>query len=198
MSILVSDIQSAANMFRRTTETADFTAAKALEAVALAIEDVHSQALFRFTQRVQRLDYLDGQPDYVLSSETDMNLGVRLPDFRAIKDLRLSLNHNDDYDFIDPNYFAKRFGEGSTEKIYTIEQRDGVNVLRINQPDIGSSTIIHSANDHDSNGTWEADTTNSDATNVGTDSIVYQAGGGSVKFDADVSQSSNNRVTITN
>ena len=160
MAIRISDITTAANYFRRSTETADFTSAKSLEAAALAIEDVHSQALFRFTQRVQRLDYLDGQPDYVLSSETDMNLGVRLPDFRAIKDLRLSQDHNDDFDFVDPNYFALRFGEGSKNKIYTVEQRDGANVLRVNQPDIGSSTAIHDANDHDANGTWEADTTN--------------------------------------
>src|SRR3990167_8843588 len=196
--MLVSDLQAASNMFRRSTETADFTAAKSLEAAALAIEDVHSQALFRFTQRVQRFDYLDGQADYILSTETDMNLGVRLPDFSAIKDLRLSQGHDDDFDFVDPNYFAHKFGSGSKDKIYTIEQRDGGQVLRVNQPDIGTSTTVHEANDFDSNGTWEADATNSDALNVTTDSVVYQESSGSVKFDADVSQSSNNRVTVTN
>ena len=198
MPILVSDLQTSANYFRRSTETADFTAAKSLEAAALAIEDVHSQALFRFTQRVQRFDYLDGQADYILSTETDMNLGVRLPDFRAIKDLRLSQGHDDDFDFVDPNYFAHKFGSGSKDKIYTIEQRDGGQVLRVNQPDIGTSTTVHEANDFDSNGTWEADATNSDALNVTTDSVVYQESSGSVKFDADVSQSANNRVTVTN
>src|SRR3990167_5247532 len=199
MPILVSDLQAASNMFRRSTETADFTAAKSLEAAALAIEDVHSQALFRFTQRVQRFDFLDGHSDYAISDNaTNFEASVRAPDFRAIKDLRKALEHDDDFDFVDPNYFALKFGEGSKNKIYTVEQRDGANVLRVNQPDIGSSTTVHNANDHDANGTWEADTTNSDATNVGTDSIVFQDGGGSVKFDADVSQSGNNKITITN
>src|SRR3990167_6487134 len=198
MPVTIANIQTAGNYFRRSTETADFTAAKSLEAAALAIEDVHSQALFRFTQRVQRFDYLDGQADYILSTETDMNLGVRLPDFRAIKDLRLSQGHDDDFDFVDPNYFAHKFGSGSKDKIYTIEQRDGGQVLRVNQPDIGTSTTVHEANDFDSNGTWEADATNSDALNVTTDSVVYQESSGSVKFDADVSQSANNRVTVTN
>src|SRR3990167_5590431 len=199
LAILVSDIQSAGNFFRRSTETADFTAAKSLEAAALAIEDVHSQALFRFTQRVQRFDYLDGHADYVIADNaTNFEASLRAPDFRAIKDLRLSQSHDDDFDFVDPNYFAIRFGEGSKNKIYTVEQRDGAQVLRVNQPDIGSSTSVHEANDHDANGTWTADATNSDALNVSTDSVVYQEGGGSVKFDADVSQSGNNRVTLEN
>ena len=199
MSILVSDIQSAANYFRRSTETADFTAAKSLEAVALAIEDVHSQALFRFTQRVQRFDFLDGQSDYVISDNaTNFEASVRAPDFRAVKDLRSSLEHDDDFDFVDPNYFAIQYGKGASQKIYAIEQRDGANILRVNQPDIGSSTAVQEANDFDSNGTWTADATNSDALNVSTDSVIYQEGSGSVKFDADVSQSGNNRVTIEN
>src|SRR3990167_11108763 len=108
MPVTIANIQTAGNYFRRSTETNDFTSDKSLEAAALAIEDVHSQALFRFTQRVQRFDYLDGQSDYVLSTETDSNLGVRLPDFRAIKDLRLSQDHDDDFDFVDPNYFAHK------------------------------------------------------------------------------------------
>ena|SRR3990167_7451181 len=196
MSIRVSDIQTAGNYFRRSTETADFTAAKSLEAAALAIEDVHSQALYKFTQRVQRFDFLDGQADYILS-DTSIGIGVRLPDFRAPKDLRMSVDHDDDYDYIDPNAFSLIFGKTLTDKVYTIEQRDGANVLRVNQADIGSSTTLHQANDHDANGTWAVDSTNSDATNIGTDSIVYQANSGSIKFDADVSQSSNNRVAIS-
>src|SRR3990167_1075373 len=197
--MLVSDLQAAANMFRRTTETADFTAAKSLEAAALAIEDVHSQALFRFTQRVQRFDFLDGHSDYAVSDNaTNFEASVRAPDFRAVKDLRLSVDHTKDFDFVDQNYFAEKFGSGSKDKIYTIEQRDGAQILRISQPDIGSSTSVHEAVDHDANGTWEADTTNSDATNVTTDSVNAITGNGSVKFDADVSQSGNNRVTITN
>ena len=61
--MLISDIQTAGDYFRRSDEagTPNITAVKKLEAAALAIEDIHNQALFRFTQRVQRFDFLDGQ-----------------------------------------------------------------------------------------------------------------------------------------
>lgn len=197
MPVTISDIQTAGNYFRRSTETADFTAPKSLEAAALAIEDVHSQALFKFTQRIQRLDFLDGHADYVVSDDaTNFQAAIRAPDFRAPKDLRMSVDHNDDFDYIDPNAFSLIYGKGLTDKVYTVEQRDGANILRVNRSKIGSSTTLHSAVDHDANGTWTGDTT-SDIVNVGTDTIIYQTGGGSVKFDTTVSLSANNRVTLS-
>ena len=57
MAITIASIQAAGDYFRRTAETNELTAAKALEAAALAVEDVHAQALFRFTQRRQTFDY---------------------------------------------------------------------------------------------------------------------------------------------
>ena len=202
MPITVANIQDAGNYFRRSTETADFTAVKSLEAAALAVEDVHTYANYRFTQRVQRFDFLDSVTDYVVSDNaTNFEAPVRAPDFRAVKDLRMSGNqgvdHDDDFDFVDPNYFALTAGRGKTDKIYTIEERDGGKILRVNRSDIGSSTTLHQAADHDANGTWAVDATNSDAINIGTDTIVYVKNSGSIKFDADVSQSSNNRVTVS-
>ena len=202
MAVIVSDLQTAVNYFRRSTETADFTAAKSLEAAALAIEDVHSYANYRFTQRVQRFDFLDDVNDYVVSDNaTNFEAPVRAPDFRAAKDLRMSgnqgIDHDDDFDFVDPNYFALRAGKGKTDKIYTLEERDGAKVLRVNRSDIGTSTTLHQASDHDANGTWAVDATNSDAVSIGTDTVIYIKNSGSIKFDADVSQSSNNRVTIS-
>lgn len=199
MATTIANILTAGDYFRRSTETNELTSAKALEAAALAIEDIHNQALFRFTQRVQRFDFLDGQSDYVISDNaTNFEASIRAPDFRAVKDVRLSVEHDDDFDFVTPNEFALTYGKGGTEKVYCVEQREGAQVMRINQADIGSSTAVHTAVDHDANGTWTADTTNSDTTNVGTDSVKYIEGGGSVKFDADVSQSGNNKVTVYN
>lgn len=186
MAVIVSDLQTAVNYFRRSTETADFTAAKSLEAAALAIEDVHSYANYRFTQRVQRFDFLDDVNDYVVSDNaTNFEAPVRAPDFRAAKDLRMSgnqgIDHDDDFDFVDPNYFALRAGKGKTDKIYTLEERDGAKVLRVNRSDIGTSTTLHQASDHDADGTWAVA---SDASNIGTDTIVYIKNSGSIKFDA--------------
>ena len=201
MSTNISSIQTLGDYFRRSDETGtpNITAAKKLEAAALACEDIQGQALFRFTQRVQRFDYLDGESDYVMSDNaTNYEASVRIPDFRAIKDLRLSVGHDNDFDYIDPDQFSIIYGAGKTDKVYTVEHRDGSPVLRVNQADIGSKTTIHEAADHDEDGTWTADTTNSDATNVGTDTIAYVNHSGSVKFDVDVSQSGNDKATIYN
>lgn len=196
----IANIQTAGDYFRRSDEqgTPLITAAKKLEAAALAVEDIHNQALFRFTQRIERFDYLKEESDYVMSDNaTNFEASVRIPDFRAIKDLRLSSNHADDFDFVDPNQFAVDLGSGSLVKEYTTEYRDGAPILRINQSSIGTKTDIHNANDHDANGTWAVDSTNSDATNIATDTVIYVNQGGSIRFDADVSQSANNRVTIS-
>lgn len=200
MATTIANLQTAGDYFRRSDEagTANITAAKKLEAAALACEDIQNQALFRFAQRVQRFDYLDGHSDYVIANDAaNYVASIQAADFRLIKDLRLSIDHDDDFDFVSPNEFATIFGSGSTQKVFTIEERDGAYVLRVNQPDIGASTQLHTAADHDANGTWAVDSTNSDATNIGTDTIVYLKGGGSIKFDTDVSQSANNKATIS-
>ena len=200
MSVTISQIQTLGDYLRRSEEagSANISSAKKLEAAALAIEDIQGQALFRFTQRVKRFDYLDGEADYIMSDNaTNFEAPIRIPDFRAVKDLRLSINHDDDFDYIDPNNFAVKYGGDSTVKEYTVEYRDGGPVLRVNQPNTSVKTTIHAANSFDENGTWAVDATNSDATAIGTDTVVYQNGGGSIKFDIDVSQSANNKVTIS-
>ena len=198
--VTISDIQTSGDFFRRSDEagTANITAAKKLEAAALALEDIQNQALFRFTQRVQRFNYLDSHSDYVISDNaTNYEASVRAPDFRAPKDLRLSLEHIDDFDYMSPNEFALAFGQSKTNKIYTVEERDGAKVLRVNQADIGSKTTLHLANAYDANGTWAVDATNSDAINIATDTVVYVKNSGAIRFDTDVSQSANNKVTIS-
>lgn len=56
-------------------------------------------------------------------------------------------------------------------------------------------TTIHNMDSFDGDGTWTA---SNDTTNVATDSSEFKEGSGSVSFDADVSQSTTNKVTITN
>lgn len=190
MSITVANLQSAGDQFRRSTETADFTAAKSLEAAALAIEDVHSQANFRFTQRRQTFDYLNGEVDYSLLT------ALNVQDFRAPRDIRNIDNNTQGFDYIDPNQFDVMSAR-DTRPIWTVEYLDGFPTLRVIQSSTGSYTQIHQASDHDANGTWAADTTNSDALNVSTDSHIYRTNSGSIKFDTDVSQSGNNKATIS-
>ncbi len=191
MSILVSDIIAAGDMFRRTTEANELTAAKQLEAAALAIEDVHSQANYRFTQRRETFDYLEGETDYAI------NEGLNVTDFKEVKDIRLTDENTFPFDFIDPNQFDTSNASFPDRCNYTVEWRDGQPILRVSQSGAGSSAALHTAADHDANGTWAVDSTNSDATNIGTDSYVYRANGGSIKFDITVAQSGNNKATIS-
>lgn len=190
MSILVSDITTAGDYFRRSTETSDFTAAKKLEAAALAIEDVHSQATYRFTQRRQTFDYLTGEVDYQLLTS------LNLQDFRSPRDIRNVELNTQGFDFVDPNQFDV-MAANSTRPIWTVEWMDGFPVLRVTQSGTGATAEVHQAADHDVNGTWAVDSTSSDATNISTDTQIYQNFSGSIRFDADVSQSVNNKATIS-
>jgi len=56
--------------------------------------------------------------------------------------------------------------------------------------------IVESGDDLTANATWQVDSTNSDATNLTLDEVEFLYGNGSFNFDADVSQSGNNRATI--
>lgn len=64
--------------------------------------------------------------------------------------------------------------------------------------DGGQYVVAHACDAYDSNGTWAADTSTSDALNVQTYDINYKTGSASVSFDVDVSQSVNNHSVVSN
>ena len=66
-----------------------------------------------------------------------------------------------------------------TNKKVSIEGSEGSKIIRINWKS-RQGKLLHSVNDVDNNGTWDAVAT---ATNIVQDSIVYQSGNGSVRFD---------------
>lgn len=61
----------------------------------------------------------------------------------------------------------------------------------------GVNLVLHSCDSFDGNGTWAADISSSDATNVSTDSVTKQVGAGSINFDVDVSQSGNDYAALS-
>ena len=96
---------------------------------------------------------------------------------------------------------AEEIGQGATESSWAIERRDSNWYLVVNHiSKYGASQVASFDSITIDGGTdgWEADTTNSDATNVTADSNEYKQGSGSINFDVDVSQSVNNRATIFN
>lgn len=94
---------------------------------------------------------------------------------------------------------AEDIGQGGTEFAWAIERRDANAYLVVNLDSKNKAQVI-SAFDSltDGGGDWEIDETTSDATNLTVDTVEFKQGSGCLNFDADVSQSGNNRITVSN
>lgn len=94
---------------------------------------------------------------------------------------------------------AEAIGQGSLEFAWAIERKDGDTYIAVTLDSNKRAVIV---SDFESlsagGGTWEADTVNTDATNVAVDVNEYVEGGASLSFDIDVSQSGNNYATVSN
>lgn len=94
----------------------------------------------------------------------------------------------------DANYFWY-----DADGLFAIEHNLGTRTLRINKNPIGAvNQLLHNCEAYNTNGTWVADTTNSDALNVATDTGSFTQGSASVSFDIDVSQSANDYALVYN
>jgi hypothetical protein len=95
---------------------------------------------------------------------------------------------------------AQEISSYATEPSYSIERHDrdaflAVNLLQCKNKAQQISSFDSLTAD---GGTWVADTTTSDATNLTIDTTDKKEGTASFNFDIDVSQSVNNRATISN
>lgn len=83
---------------------------------------------------------------------------------------------------------------------FAIEYNQGVKTLRLLGRTISTAKniLLHNCDTYNGDGTWTADTSGSDATNVQTNSVTFMEGSGSVSFDVDVSQSGQNFARIYN
>ena len=90
--------------------------------------------------------------------------------------------------------------ENAQESTYALERRDSNLYLVVNHDSKYPALQVTTFDSLTANGgTWAADTTNSDATNVAIDDVDGSNGTvGCLSFDIDVSQSGNNRGTIYN
>lgn len=93
---------------------------------------------------------------------------------------------------------AEDIGQHSTEFAWSIERRDGDWFLIVNLESKYSPLLIASFDSTTADGgTWAADESTSDAENVTADTVEYRQGSGSLNFDIDVSNSGNDRATIS-
>jgi hypothetical protein len=123
-----------------------------------------------------------------------------LPDVMNGVDLRRGEDDQvHSFSLLSSRQVAERIGVNNTEPVFSIERRDKQTYLAINcQSKYGFSQASALESLTADEGEWEADTTNSDATALEVDSVEFKQGSGSLKFNADVSQSGNNRSTILN
>lgn len=190
MSTTIQTIQTIGDNRRRDATSGAIDSTKKLQAVNDTLQIINSRALWDFTTRTKVFNFYDSETDYSLANVLGVN------DFRDVKALRLDDSNNLSFTKIDPGTFDTRNGQGNTSSFFTVEYRLGDPILRLNTAEQASSSYIGSTTDHDEDGTWTADTTTSDATNIATNTSNYRYGGGSVSYDTIVGQSVNNQADV--
>ncbi len=191
MAITASTIFSAGDDRRRDASSGAIDSAKKLRALSSTLQEIHSEANWKFTTRTKIIDYFQGETDYNIIDS------LSIADFKDVADLRMEDSHTARFSYLDSNSFDVRNGQSDSSMFYTVEYRLGTPILRINNPFGASRTLLGDTSDHDADGTWAADTTTSDATNIRTDTTEYREGGGSLRYDITVGQSVNNYADIS-
>lgn len=124
--------------------------------------------------------------------------GDSIIDIRPLVEIPYSPINNDWKRNTTVEFSTNNLGDRNLNR-WTIEYNNGTSYLKLlGDPNEVTNVSINNCDTYDGNGTWTADTTNSDATNVATNTVNYFEGSGSVSFDIDVSQTANNYASIYN
>lgn len=193
MAITEASLETSFNTYVGDASTDRISAAERLqfatEATAWLMEELGNDHMVK----TYTLPYFDGVHYYeVTTAIASLLEGADLR--RGEEDQSVSATHKSSREL------AEEIARKDTEFSWAIERRDSKWLLAVNLQDVkykAQQLFTFDSTTADS-GTWAADTTNSDATNVTTDTTEYKQGAGSLNLDVDVSQSGNNRATITN
>jgi len=188
MATTLATIESRTNQAIRDTTTNSISAADRLRAYSISVQDLMSEWGFGLTQKKYTLPYFDTVNTYNITSATTKFLepiDIRKDDQTEPFHRKSAREVNIEID-------------SPEEPSFAVERLDNRIDLLISYTSKYSATTLHNCDSLTANGTWSADTTNSDATNLTLDTVEYKQGSGCLNFDADVSQSANNRSTISN
>lgn len=139
------------------------------------------------------INFLDGVSKYkITTSIADLLVGADLRQPEA--------SHTRSFIRKSSRELAEEIGSKDITHSWAVERTDGDSYLLISHktPYVKNQLATFDTLTADFGGTWTADTTDSDATNLTLDSVEFKQGSGCLNFDVDVSQSGNNRATIYN
>lgn len=193
MATNVGVIQTVLNTIIGDSSTDRITAAERLQFITEAVAWLHLELDNDHSIRTYSINYFDSINYYKINAAISDVL-----ESNALR--RATSESNIDLTRKDAREIAIDISENSSEGAYALERRDGNLYLAINHDSKYSALRVSSFDSLTANGgTWAADTTNSDATNVDIDDQDGSNGTvGCLSFDVDVSQSGNNRATIYN
>lgn len=154
-------------------------------ALTLTLWDLQNEFQLPWSERTATLDYLDTVTEYSAPDGLEKLLALTPDDFTE------RIDHKEVEEF-------ERMDNRGVTNISAMEIKNRTKVIRLKFNGRQSAASVDNASSYDGNGTWTADTSGSDASNVTTDEKVYRQFSGSVNFDVVVAQSANNYATIYN
>lgn len=166
-----------------------------IKAYNRAMDYLQTRANWSASKRVATFEYLSNESDYSIENSLGISDWKQNWDLRFVKTNNTS--HVIEFEEVDEKKFSIANGQGKKYNIYTVEERAGDNILRMLTSQGMGDTIVHAMDDLDSNGTWESDTTSSDATTLTEDTTRVKVGSGCFNFNIDVSQSVNDYASIS-
>lgn len=192
MATTVSAIQSKTNQyFHGDTSTNSVSAADRLSAITEGVRELYNEFPFDFSNRSLTIAYYDTVNEYDITTSA--------PDFGEPTDLRLGVGDRlIPFTRKNPRELVVEIDEDFGEDAFTTEIRDRKRYLIINHQSKYSVNVVHECESLTVDGTWAADTSTSDATNLTLDEIEFKQGIASFNFDVTAAQSGNNRATLSN
>lgn len=199
MSLTVASIQTYVNQYLHgDTSTNSVSAADRLAAITESVKQMFNEFGVNQSNKTYTINYYDTVNTYDITST--------IPDFLEPVDLRrLTPNNLNVFTRKTPREIAVdidlyALNRSLLEDSFAVEQANGSRTLFINHISQYPALEVSEGDSlADNNGTWALDATNSDATNLRLDSVLFQQpGNAALEFDISVAQSSNNRATIYN
>lgn len=157
-------------------------------ALSLTLYDLKSDFLLPWDEKTTTLNYLDSVTEYSAPDGLDQVIAYTPDTFDG---------YVSKIDEKRPEEFIRLDNRG-VSNISAIDMADHTKKLLFKYKGRFHAKTVSSASDLTSNGTWSADTTGSDATNLTKDELTFKKFNGSLNFDLDVSQSANNYAQISN